>query len=85
MMKNPLGLFPLSNTPWRTPKNHLSPNQVKAHNTRRLQGRLTRAAFAENLAEGMSVEDAAEAAGMERGYGYRLLAQIRAELGPQAI
>lgn len=85
MVNNPLGLFPVSNTPWRSPKSHLSPLQIKAHKTRRLQGRLARAAFAEQLAEGLSVKEAAEAIGFGEDYGKAMLRQIRAELGPQAI
>lgn len=40
--------------------------------------------FAEHLANGLSVADAAKAMGLDGGYAHSLLQRIRKRLGPQA-
>lgn len=45
----------------------------------------TRAGFAEFLANGYSVAQAARAVGVSRAYGNAMLQRIRKRLGPQAV
>lgn len=55
--------------------------QQRAVAARRKQGDATLAAFAECIAEGMTVTDAAKAIGVRRQYGSRLMKRLAEEMG----
>jgi hypothetical protein len=82
----PTGIFHTRNPDLATARatKFAKPKRVSKGRTSRAHGDAQRAQFAEHLAEGLSVGEAAAAMCLSKQSGSKMLAQIRAELGPQA-